>query len=425
MMDIISELYYHNLVHVIESILFYSGHESVVNCLCTCKSWNHIITSVGSFDSLIRRYYRRRPYFRRLCSANNWWKHIPVVSGRTTPTETFLSSIIFYRMTDVKEMIRNTKISKYYRVFTGGMVNIMILHNHRIICGMFDGEIKLWDLQSIKIGKAYKRLSGHKAKVTGLSAHDSMLVSVSEDKSMRLWNLGSCVVLRVIRNYATGVSDVELSARTIITCRVTSEDQYQILLWSIYSIDEIKKVDMLSYSDDDDFWNYCIQKDKFVILLGDEILVYNGENGSKFALTNRVSKKVSSMSIMSIYENLLVYNDGPEIIFYDCRDDIKIRQITFSHLNIKDDSIISEICLNDYMCLIGTAEREIAYLHLDGSDFRILPSEDVGSALIMNSYANIKILDNFIAFIGQFGDVVCIANLKSENNELELEESLC
>ncbi len=71
------------------------------------------------------------------------------------------------------------------------------------------GAIKLWDLATLKDPKV---LSGHAAPVTGVALLEGKLVSISEDKTLRLWNAADGAELAKIETPAAGTSLVVLPA---------------------------------------------------------------------------------------------------------------------------------------------------------------------------------------------------------------------
>jgi len=72
-----------------------------------------------------------------------------------------------------------------------------------VVTGDASGAIKLWDLATLKDPKV---LSGHTAPVTGVALLEGKLVSISEDKTLRLWNTADGAELAKIETPAAGTS---------------------------------------------------------------------------------------------------------------------------------------------------------------------------------------------------------------------------
>ncbi|KAJ7625000.1 WD40 repeat-like protein [Mycena polygramma] len=96
-----------------------------------------------------------------------------------------------------------------------------------IISGSNDCKIKIWSASS---GACLRTLVGHEALVRALAfdAASGRLVSASYDKSVRVWDLGTGKVLRVVRDSHTShIFDVKFDGRRIVS---TSHDQKIVLL---------------------------------------------------------------------------------------------------------------------------------------------------------------------------------------------------
>jgi F-box and WD-40 domain protein 1/11 len=96
-----------------------------------------------------------------------------------------------------------------------------------IISGSNDCKIKIWSASS---GACLRTLVGHEALVRALSfdPRSGRLVSASYDRSVRVWDLGTGKVVRVVRDSHTShIFDVKFDARRIVS---TSHDQKIVVL---------------------------------------------------------------------------------------------------------------------------------------------------------------------------------------------------
>ncbi|KAF7366622.1 WD-REPEATS-REGION domain-containing protein [Mycena sanguinolenta] len=96
-----------------------------------------------------------------------------------------------------------------------------------IISGSNDCKIKIWSAAS---GACLRTLVGHEALVRALSfdPRSGRLVSASYDRSVRVWDLGTGKVVRVVKNSHTShIFDVKFDARRIVS---TSHDQKIVVL---------------------------------------------------------------------------------------------------------------------------------------------------------------------------------------------------
>ena len=84
-----------------------------------------------------------------------------------------------------------------------------------VACGTCEGSIFLWDIKNSKVSseaiqkedKLVRELRGHTGKVTSIafSPDGRILASVSQDKTIRLWNVKEGSTMHVLRSYQNGI----------------------------------------------------------------------------------------------------------------------------------------------------------------------------------------------------------------------------
>lgn len=86
-------------------------------------------------------------------------------------------------------------------------VTCLHFDSNKIITGSDDGTIEIHDP---KTGALQKKLSGHQGSIWDLQCHGSTLVSVSTEKTVRVWDLSRGVCTHVFHGHTATVRQVQI-----------------------------------------------------------------------------------------------------------------------------------------------------------------------------------------------------------------------
>ena len=108
---------------------------------------------------------------------------------------------------------------------TGGIYSV-IIHNNLLISGSEDTTIRIWDITT---GSCLKTLLGHTELVDNLTARDNLLISSSEDETVKIWDITTASCISTFECEDTYVWSLCMSNNTV----VLGMENGTIQLWDI------------------------------------------------------------------------------------------------------------------------------------------------------------------------------------------------
>lgn len=211
--DIVSALNDFRLLHLIEDIADYVGYSGLVSMMCVCKQWYGILTE----DDIWTRLAKRRQVENRVLVQHRIWSGWSSrrIVYETSGVRVFLllvihdiglDSIIFISFLDLKDRsLVKTPVLQIYGRSTVLIDQSVLLYQDFLICGTNVGQIHIWDLSDTAARVSPDRILADPpgsigwTRITCLDCCDGILASGELDTSIRLWNLESGTLLRVLR----------------------------------------------------------------------------------------------------------------------------------------------------------------------------------------------------------------------------------
>ena len=206
-MDIIGGLYRQGLDVLVEKIFAQTDGKTVTSCFQVCSSWEKHLWNGNVWRRIIERLFAENADFRLLCRLNGWGQVLPSQGGSEATEEEYKQ--IVYKLTEYEGIWSKQNLSSS-KLFTGGLFSCLKLHQQWLFAGMLDGLIKMWDVSRDFVKKPLKIFEGHEEKVSSLDAAGDVLVSGSLDQSVRVWNIESSSLLRVLRGSGCPILLVKL-----------------------------------------------------------------------------------------------------------------------------------------------------------------------------------------------------------------------
>ena len=218
--DVIGGLLDRNLIGIVEDILYFLDASSVSSCFQVCPAWANTFTRNNVWRRLAEMRCRRRRSFRSACKLNGWSRYLAPTGGGEGSTHVYKS--INYKALSFDQIITYDAESK--KLYTGSMFSCLKLHRDYLFVGMLGGIIKMWSVKDpIKNEKPIRVFEGHLERVTALDAEGSTLVSSSIDHSVRVWNLETGALVRLVTGAGAPLLLLKLTQQRLIAFSKSGE----------------------------------------------------------------------------------------------------------------------------------------------------------------------------------------------------------
>lgn len=357
--DIIGELYRRGLDVLVEKTVADTDGKTVTSCFQVCSSWEKHLRNGKVWRRIIERKFAEDVNFRLLCRLNGWVRILPSQGGREVAEDEYKQ--IVYKVTDYQKIWtkRNLNSSK---LFTGGLFSCLKLHQQWLFAGMLDGLIKMWDVSVADLVKKPMRIfEGHEERVSSLDSSGSVLVSGSLDHSVRVWNIESSRMLRVLRGSGSPIVLVKL-----LTDRLawwSRSGTFQI--WSWNGPDHIEPKLRFKLDEEPTTCNINVGEHYIAVAPNDvysnterEVVIYSSHTGQKMVDKDIfASAKIQCMDLQS---NLLFLGAGCSIEIWDIEKSVCVAVLGSNFKPISNLSI-RNLCVSDFLVVAMLSSGNILY----------------------------------------------------------------
>ncbi|KAK3930719.1 F-box/WD repeat-containing protein 1A [Frankliniella fusca] len=237
--DFISMLPKKGLDHVAETILSMLDAESLNWAQMVCKEWYRVISEGMLWKKLIERKVKTDPLWRGLSERRNWINFLfKPKPGENHPSNDFYRSLYPKIILDIDRLEKNWRMGRHVlqrincRSENSKGVYCLQYDDHKIVSGLRDNTIKIWDritLQCIKV------LTGHTGSVLCLQYDDKVIISGSSDSTVRVWDVATGEMVNTLIHHCEAVLHLRFCNGMMVTC---SKDR-SIAVWDMTSPTEI------------------------------------------------------------------------------------------------------------------------------------------------------------------------------------------
>jgi len=356
---------------------------------------------------------------------------LPSQGGREVSEDEYKQ--IVYKVTEYRNIWANKNLSSS-KLFTGGLFSCLKLHQQWLFAGMLDGLIKLWDVSQDLVRKPLRIFEGHEERVTSLDTIDSVLVSGSLDHSVRVWNIESSSLLRVLRGSGSPVLFVKLLPGRLAWWSRSGTFQ----IWSWKGPENIELRSRIKIDEDPTTCNISIG-DQFIAVAAKNIptnsrhkvVIFSSHNGKKEAEKNiLISAQIQCMDIQS---NLLFLCSRQSIEVWNIENSACVAMLAYNDSSWHEP--ITSICVSDFQLVATLGSGNLLHWPLTNlikSDKRIKKSPllcSIGSSayVVLNTqpvWGAPVMSDNKIVFGLEirFGEVKIFNWRKTKKRKSEEEE---
>ncbi|CAF0989263.1 unnamed protein product [Rotaria sordida] len=235
--DFIGRLSSCGLENLSEKILEYLDDQSLKSSELVCREWYHVISEGMLWKKLIERKVLSDILWHDLSERRGWNKYLfrqLLINKDQHKRHEFYRYLYPEILRDIKQLETNWRTGNYQleriqcQSRNSKGVYCLQYDNQKIISGLRDNTIKIWDRKSLE---CIKILTGHNGSVLCLQYDDKMIISGSSDSTIRIWNIETGELLNTLLHHCDAVLHLRFIDKMMITC---SKDR-SIAVWEINS----------------------------------------------------------------------------------------------------------------------------------------------------------------------------------------------
>lgn len=239
--DFITLLPLKGLTHLSVKILSCLDAKSLYNASCACKEWNRIIHENHLWKKLIENNIREHKVWADIVKRRGWDKWLTLPNADKLEPSLY-TKIYFNIISDIKDLDRRWREGSYteQQIFcnseTSRGVYCVQYDDNKIVSGLRDNVIKVWDRKTLECTRTFK---GHTGSVLCLQYDNSVIVSGSSDSTIRLWDINgeeNAPPLNTIEQHTEAVLHLKFNKNIMVTC---SKDK-TIIVWEIISAKNVQ-----------------------------------------------------------------------------------------------------------------------------------------------------------------------------------------
>uniref|UniRef100_A0A8C3I8K6 F-box and WD repeat domain containing 11 n=1 Tax=Chrysemys picta bellii TaxID=8478 RepID=A0A8C3I8K6_CHRPI len=236
--DFITALPEQGLDHIAENILSYLDARSLCAAELVCKEWQRVISEGMLWKKLIERMVRTDPLWKGLSERRGWDQYLFKNRPTDGPPNSFYRSLYPKIIQDIETIESNWRCGRHNlqriqcRSENSKGVYCLQYDDEKIISGLRDNSIKIWDKTSLE---CLKILTGHTGSVLCLQYDERVIVTGSSDSTVRVWDVNTGEVLNTLIHHNEAVLHLRFSNGLMVTC---SKDR-SIAVWDMASPTDI------------------------------------------------------------------------------------------------------------------------------------------------------------------------------------------
>ncbi|XP_060578618.1 F-box/WD repeat-containing protein 1A-like isoform X1 [Ruditapes philippinarum] len=237
--DFISALPAKGLDHIAENILSYLDAKSLCSAELVCKEWYRVISDGMLWKKLMERMVRTDNLWRGLADRRGWGQYLfKPRQGEVPKDHKFYRSLYPQIIQDIDRIETNWRTGRHTlqrihcRSETSKGVYCLQYDDLRIVSGLRDNTIKIWDRNSLECMQV---LTGHTGSVLCLQYDNNIIISGSSDSTVRVWDVRTGEMLNTLIHHCEAVLHLRFCDGIMVTC---SKDR-SIAVWDMQSPTEI------------------------------------------------------------------------------------------------------------------------------------------------------------------------------------------
>lgn len=239
--DFVGQLATRGLEHIAEKILAYLDDRSLVSSELVCHDWYYVISQGLLWKKMIERQVITDALWSGLAKRRGWIKYLfrqILTANEQQKTPDFYRQLYPKILSDIKRLESNWRNGDFQlekiqcRSQSSKGVYCLQYDDDKIVSGLRDNTIKIWDRKSLSCVKV---LSGHSGSVLCLQYDDQIIITGSSDSTVRVWNVKTGEPINVLSHHCEAVLHLRFFNGLMVTC---SKDR-SIAVWQMNSSTDI------------------------------------------------------------------------------------------------------------------------------------------------------------------------------------------
>lgn len=237
--DFISLLPKKGLDHVAEKILSLLDADSLANAQLVSREWYKVVSDGMLWKKLIEKQVRSDSLWRGLAERRKWMHHLFKPSpGHLHPGHLFYRKLHPRVQHDINTIEHNWKHGRPVlqrincRSENSKGVYCLQYDDEKIVSGLRDNTLKVWDRESLKCVHV---LQGHTGSVLCLQYDEQVIISGSSDSTVKVWDVHSGELVNTLIHHCEAVLHLRFTNGMMVTC---SKDR-SIAVWDLTTPKEI------------------------------------------------------------------------------------------------------------------------------------------------------------------------------------------
>lgn len=238
--DFITMLPQRGLTHLSEKILSYLDANSLFQASCVCREWRRIIKQGYLWKKLIEKNVKSDRAWASLTKRRGW--DLDLFKPNKNVDNRKHQALYHHVVADLKNLYKRWQEGNYTtqrilcRSENSKGVYCIQYDDDKIVSGLRDNTIKIWDRRTLKCTQTFH---GHSGSVLCLQYDNDIIVSGSSDASVRVWSLrdpNQLKPINTILQHTEAVLHLKFNKDMMVTC---SKDK-TIIVWKIFSPTDIR-----------------------------------------------------------------------------------------------------------------------------------------------------------------------------------------
>ncbi|XP_053396949.1 uncharacterized protein LOC128556312 [Mercenaria mercenaria] len=227
-------------------ILHYLSVQDLLRCCMVCKTWNALANNNDLWKYKCETVKMEvpvsdQPEWKKLYKDNKYlrvnWNSakckITDFKGHSDSVICVIFDHLHLASGSLDKTIRvwNLKTGKCQHVLKGHVKGVWCLNfftHNLLVSGSYDGTIRVWNLRT---GKCNKTIIAHDGPIWALARHNEVLVTVSQDKTAKVWDINRCLHLNSLLGHTAAIFAVDMSEDGHLV--ITGSADKSVKIWNI------------------------------------------------------------------------------------------------------------------------------------------------------------------------------------------------